>query len=317
MVDRIAAECSTPVHTLGRQYRLFVKDRNCGKYFLVDSGADLSVIPVEKSQKGQPPDFNLYAANGSQIKTYGSKLLNIDLGLKRNFEWPFIVADVSKGILGADFLHHYGLLVDLKNKKLIDNTTKLKIVAEVTTVDANESVSSLYATCQFSKLLENFPDLTKPSIVPKVLKHNVQHYITTSPGPPVYCKAHRLDPHKLKIAKQEFQFLLNNGIIRPSKSQWASPLHLAKNPSGQWRVCEDYRRLNDRTLPDRYPIPKIDDVNFMLQNKNIFSKVDLLKAYYQIPLAEEDKLKSAIITPFGLYEFNYMPFGLRNAPSTF
>lgn len=71
MVDTIAAECSTPVHTLGRQYRLFVKDQNCGKYFLVDSGADLSVIPVAKSQKGQPSDFNLYAANGSQIKTYG------------------------------------------------------------------------------------------------------------------------------------------------------------------------------------------------------------------------------------------------------
>ena len=109
----------------------------------------------------------------------------------------------------------------------------------------------------------------------------------------------------------------NNGIIRPSQSQWASPLQLVVKKDGTFLPCGDYGRLNAQTIPDRYPIPRIDDFQHILKGKNIFSKIDLFKAYFQIPMSETDKPKTAIITPFGLFEFNVMPFGLRNAPSTF
>ncbi|GFX24854.1 hypothetical protein TNCV_4489451 [Trichonephila clavipes] len=109
--------------------------------------------------------------------------------------------------------------------------------------------------------------------------------------------------------------MLDNDIIRPSKSP--SPLHLVNKKDGSVRPCGDYRRLNAQTIPDRYPIPRIKDFHHILKGNRIFYKIDLFKAYFQIPIAEEDKKKTAIITPFGLFEFNVMSFGLRNAPSTF
>ncbi|UYV81197.1 K02A2.6-like, partial [Cordylochernes scorpioides] len=141
--------------------------------------------------------------------------------------------------------------------------------------------------------------------------------LVKKPRPPVHSKARQLDPKRLAIAKQEFKFMLENDIIRPSKSHWASPLHMVAKKDGSFRLCGDYRQLNAKTVTDRYPIPRIEDFHHILKDAKIFSKIDLLKAYFQIPIEEKDKCKTAVITPFGLYEYNVMNFGLKNAPSSF
>jgi cleavage and polyadenylation specificity factor subunit 1 len=133
---------------------------------------------------------------------------------------------------------------------------------------------------------------------------------------PATAKLQRLVLTRLAAAKKEFQSLLDEGIIHRSFSQW-SPLHMVQKKDGSWQPCGDYSQLNLQTVEDKYPLPNMADLMARLDGCKLFSKLDLCKGYLQVPVAAEDVAKMAIITPFGLFEFTRMPFGLRNTGMTF
>lgn len=111
--------------------------------------------------------------------------------------------------------------------------------------------------------------------------------------------------------------MLELGVIEESQSDWSSPIVLVPKPDGSWRFCNDFRQLNKVTKFDTYPMPRIDELIDRLGTARYMTTLDLTKGYWQIPLAESAKEKTAFVTPDGAFQYKRMPFGLQNAPATF
>ncbi|GBN73263.1 Transposon Tf2-8 polyprotein [Araneus ventricosus] len=268
-----SSEISVTSETIVYSRRLYVQDRITKTQFLVDTGSDVSCYPKSYlNEVLKLQGTTLFAANGSHIKTFGSKLLSLDLGLQRKLQWPFVIADITKPIIGADFLQQFGLLVDLKKRCLLDPITNLKCMGRAG-FSAIPNVKTISGNSEYHELLNRYKGITKlNSTFPKAIKHNTLPFIPTS-GPPVTARARRLHPAQLKVAKQEFEYMLEKGICRPSRSNWASPLHMVPKGSTDWRPTGDYRALNRVTKQDKYPVPHLQDSSHYLKGKNIFSKI--------------------------------------------
>ncbi|GFX30683.1 hypothetical protein TNCV_4862071 [Trichonephila clavipes] len=218
--------------------------------------------------------MTLSAANTSPIHVYTTQTLSLDLGLRRIFQWTFLVGNVSTPIIGADFLYNFRLVPDISKQALLDSETNIKCHC-ILGNSRIHSIKTVSGDSVYHELLRKFPDITKPPRPDQEIKHSVVHYIETN-SRPVTAKARRLAPDRLRIAKAEFENMITLGHMRPSKN-FTSNLHGTK----------------------------------------IYSHIDLVKAYHQIPINPDDVHKSAIITPFGLFESTRMQFGLCNAAATF
>ena len=145
----------------------------------------------------------------------------------------------------------------------------------------------------------------------------VKHSIETGEAPPIRQCLRRSSPEQREEVERQVQELLAKGLIQPSDSPWASPVVLVTKKDGSKRLCLDYRKVNEVSRHDAYPLPRIDDSLDALGNAKYFSTLDMASGYWQVEMDKDARSKSAFVTHSGLYEWNVLPFGLCNAPSTF
>lgn len=142
--------------------------------------------------------------------------------------------------------------------------------------------------------------------------------INLEPGAkPIEKAPYRMALVELAELKKQLEDLMEKGFIRPSSSPWGAPVLFVKKKEGSMRLCIDYRGINNITIKDKYPLPRIDELLDQLRGASWFSKIDLASGYHQIPISEGDVMKTAFRTRYGQHEFVVMPFGLTNAPAAF
>jgi transposase InsO family protein len=170
---------------------------------------------------------------------------------------------------------------------------------------------------QLQSLLMQYPTVFAANTKAPSFTSKVEHIIDTGDAAPIKQRSYRTSHAEQVIQSKEIEEMLQNGIIRKSNSEWSSPVVMVTKKDGSVRFCIDYRRVNEVTRKDSYPLPRISEVLDVLQGAKYFSTIDFASGYWQIKVRDEDVGKTAFVSRDGLFEFVRMPFGLANAPATF
>ena len=316
-----------------------VKQVILGSDFLVDNAARLSYAEKEiQFFKKAKPSFGVTKQQIS-LKPMESKVIVAEIDKHNRRRGPLMTEAWQQAPL--DLMIYHGIV----------KTRKSKIRLEV----RNETVNSItiprgWTICSLSPVdiikeppkseedyklpeiptdlppeakeklrqtLEEFKDIFSQSPTDLGCTNTISHHINTGTAPPVRQPARYKPPKAREIENQHLAEMGSADIIEPSNSPYGAPVVLVKKKDGTTRFCIDYRRLNDITVKDAIPIPRIDMALDNLHGAKYFTTLDLAAGYFQVPLDEESKPKTAFRTTNGLWQFKRMPFGLCNAPATF
>ena len=280
-------------------------ERKC----LVDTGATLSLVSREFiSGPLKPCSLRARGIGGEDLHVLGSTDLHVCLGMSKVSHQYLVVGMRNTCILGADFLKLGGMVVDIANSKLSWKTGEAELIVETTSPTVNK----------LSVLLESYSDIfVNGQSDPLGLTTRAEHAIDTGDSRPVKQRPYRIPVHLNKVVNNRVNDMLDRGLIQLSNSPWSSPIVLSPKKDGDYRFCVDFRRVNSVTKKDAQPMPRIDDILDQLGGARYFSTLDLASGYWQVPLREEDREKTAFSVGVDHYEFMVMPFGLTNASATF
>ena len=224
-------------------------------------------------------------------------------------------------VLGMDWMSKHNGLIDCA-KKAITMTSSTGIVVEHVSeklprkFTCNQSVSK--PTLDQIRVVCRYPDVFPDDLPGMPPDRDIEFIIELIPGTgPIAQRAYSMNATELVELKKQIDDMLAKGLIRPSASPWRSPVLFVDKKDGANRLCTDYRKLNDVTIKNKYPLPKIEDLFDQLTGSRVFSKIDLRTGYHQLKIRATDIPKTAFTTRYGLYEYNVMSFGLTNAPAYF
>lgn len=319
-------------------------------YVLFDSGASHSFIasshvPKMNSESYVGVENEISLPSGEVIHSHRvfqsatliihSTEFQVDL-----IEFPL---DEFEVILGMDWLDKYKATIDCHQKKVTLRGPKgvrvsykgfierpmVKIISAVT-LKSHMRKGHPFILCHIRDervvlpeasdipVVNEFRDVFPDEIPDLPPQREVEFNITLQPGTGPISKApYRMGQVEMEELKKQLEDLLDKGYIRPSVSPWGAPVLFVKKKDGSLRMCVDYRELNNVTVKNRYPLPRIDDLFDQLQGAGVFTKIDLRSGYHQLRVTGNDVEKTAFRTRYGHYEFLVMPFGLTNAPAVF
>ena len=356
--------------------RPHVLDGITKKLLLLDSGSQVCAWPPDPGDK-PVQSMMLKAANGTKMKCYGLKEVNVRIN-RKEYKVKAIKTEVKDPILGWNFTDTHKLTMDWTeygDAVLIDKKAKISHILRYKAISHNqpqrlstlkqevdsrgEYVSStpaapskpmpshqvaFDAACvsaleeeldvvindleampesEFKELLKKFPDLLKLDFKTEDPKNGIIHRIDTGSHQPCKAKVRKLLSGSSKAVEGEkaVMQLLKLGIIErvdPSKpNHWSSALHLPGKSDGTLRPVGDYRLLNAKTILDLYPLPNLRSFTAKISGSTIFSKVDMTKAFHQILIHPDDRPKTCIATPWGLFNFRRLSMGLQNSAQSF
>ncbi|BHF81360.1 hypothetical protein SprV_0702449000 [Sparganum proliferum] len=314
---------------------------------LIDTGATVSlvnprVLPpgIHRQRNDIPHPGKLTTADGSRLLHHGTVPLTVTL--------PYFTAEHSFIItphltwdilLGTDFLARYECHIDVRNRRVEFRHTDVEGPATPQIMDETAACAAIQAAVQIppTSIDDILPTTDRADVETETLKrmllgfHDVfawdeytlgrtsciRHAIETGTAKPIWQPPRRIPAHLQKEVDTLLDSMLATGVIKPSRSPWASPVTLVPKKDGTIRFCIDYRRLNAVTTRDSFPLPRIECTLDALAGSRWFSTLDLKSGYWQVEVEPADRQKTAFILPQGLYEFETMPFGLCNAAATF
>lgn len=252
-------------------------------------------------------------ANGDKCNIEGVVSIPISLiGRTRVFDVLIVPSLPHQLILGVDFWCRMEIVPDLHAGEWC-----FRPEGEVSDVGLCSLQDADHLSSDQKRILDNLVKSTFKSMSGTLgCTHMVEHVIRTNSSP-IKQRHYPLSPALQKEVNLELDQMLKNGIVEPSNSPWASPIVLVKKPDGRYRFCVNYKKLNEVSLPDAYPLPFVNSTLDKLRDARYLTTLDIKSAYWQIPMAESSRPMTAFVVPTrGLYQFKRMPFGLHNAPAT-
>nr|BAH80065.1 putative retrotransposon protein [Oryza sativa Indica Group] len=221
-------------------------------------------------------------------------------------------------ILGMDWLSRHRGVIDCANRKVTLTSSNGETVSFFVSSPKYHGVVLNQVALQEIPIVQDYSDVFPEDLPGMPPKRDIEFRIDLVPGTnPIHKRPYRMAANELAEVKRQVDDLLQKGYIRPSTSPWGAPVIFVEKKDHTQRMCVDYRALNEVTIKNKYPLPRIDDLFDQLEGATVFSKIDLRSGYHQLRIREENIPKTTFTTRYGLFECTVISFGLTNAPAFF